>query len=80
MPYESIGYRLRREKRLYDTLKADYEGVRATLDPGLPPYDELTDEQRAKHKASWRELHAFYDKLGKAIRDGTELPDPFEDH
>lgn len=61
----------------YRVLKADYEAVRAdNPDAGLKPYDELTDEERAKHEAIYNETADFFKRLGEAIRKGTPLPDP----
>jgi hypothetical protein len=79
MPYESIGDRLRRARR--KRLKADYEMVRASHpEADLKPYDDLTPGERAIHEEIFDSTARFFQKLGKAIHDGTDLPNPLEEH
>jgi hypothetical protein len=79
MPYESIGDKLRRNR--IAALKLDYETIRAAHpETKLKPYDELTQAERDHHEEVFNETTRFMAKLGKAIHDGTELPDPFGDH
>lgn len=54
----------------YETLKRDYEAVRAQY-PVLKPYDELTDEERAKHEAVFKETAKYFNDLGEDIRTGV---------
>jgi hypothetical protein len=61
----------------YDVLKRDYELVRIDHpDAKLKPYDELTDEERARHEAIYRDTAGFFQELGDAISNGTPLPNP----
>jgi hypothetical protein len=56
-------------------LRADYEGIRASYpDAKLPPYEELTPEQRENHRRSLERFTADMSLLGEAIRTGGPLP------
>ena len=62
-------------------LKMDYEMVRkAHPEAKLKPYDELTQGERDTHEEIFNSTARFFAKLGKAIHDGTELPDPLKEH
>ena len=79
MPYESIGDQLRRNR--IAMLKLDYEMLRSQhSEAKLKPYDELTQDERDKHEEIFNSTSRFFAKLGQAIHDGTELPDPMEEH
>lgn len=68
-----------KEDAMRAALKADYEAIRAQH-PQYPlkPYDDLTDEERAKHRDSYHKLHRFYDDLGQHIREGGPAPNPLD--
>ena len=73
MPYESIGYRLRREQARANriaALKMDYEMVRkAHPEAKLKPYEELTKGERDTHEEIFNSTARFMAKLGKALYD-----------
>lgn len=61
----------------YQMLKRDYEAIREdNPDRDLAPYDSLTEDQRAFHERSFKRLRLYMDTLGRAISEGTELPNP----
>jgi glutaredoxin-related protein len=63
----------------YRALKADYEAVRvAHPEANLKPYDELNDDEKAKHEAVYEDTHNFFQRLGESISTGGPLPDPFD--
>ena len=58
-------------------LRNDYEIVREqNPDAGLKPYDDLSDEEKARHEAIYRRTASFFNALGEAIRSGGPLPNP----
>jgi hypothetical protein len=63
----------------YNALKADYEGIREDHpEVSLKPYDDLTDEERANHEASYKKMQAGYDKMGDFLQGKGPMPS-FED-
>ena len=53
-------------QREYDTVRADY--------PTIPPWEELTEDQKEKVRQANREKWRFFQDLGEAVRTGGELP------
>lgn len=58
-----------------DYLRRDYERVRQQYpDAPLPPYDELTPEQRESHRRSYEQMQTFMDQIAVSVRTGAPLP------
>lgn len=58
-------------KKEYDAIRADY--------PHIPAWEDLDEVQKAGVRAANEGKWRFFTKLGSAIRDGGELPDPMTD-
>lgn len=53
-------------KREYDVIRESY--------PDLPEWDSLTEDQKAKIRVANLEKQSYFNKLGNAIANGSELP------
>ena len=64
--------------------KQQYEAAlrSADLEPGegnIPAWEDLTEEQKENIRKVNLQHDRFMDRLGNAIANGTELPNPLED-
>ena len=60
--------------------KTQYEAALAFSNHEGPAWEDLTDEQRENIRAVNHSHQRFMSILGKAIHDGTELPNPMKDY